>query len=199
MKIFIPRKLNRLKEYDYSQEGVYFVTLITKIRGDILGKVTDRKIELNEYGKIVKYFWHEIEKHYKNVKLGTFVIMPDHIHGILAIEKSKNSCEVIPDIVVRAEQCSALTKVPHIFPQGEKKRRYGLLSKIIKSYKEVVKTIRKKFQDYNFKWARSYYDNIVRNTAELKRIEKYILKNPEKYFISDIMLSNWLYNTEVGR
>lgn len=71
----------RLREYDYSQAGGYYVTLCTKDRKFLFGQVVDGEVVLNEFGKVVKFVWFDLPHHYPNIKLDAFVIMPNHIHG----------------------------------------------------------------------------------------------------------------------
>ncbi len=148
----------RLDDYDYSEEGIYFMTICTQDHKNFFGRIENWKMVLNDVGKIAEKYWKEIPKHYENVQLGAFVIMPNHIHGLIEITNS-----------VRTEQCSVPTK-----------KNYGLISKIIKSFKNTVtKQIRTFFPD--FAWHRSFYDHIVRNDKELEKIHEYIIFNPEKW------------------
>ena len=78
----------RLKNYDYSQAGLYFVTVCTEYRLHLFGKIIDFEMKLNDAGKIAKKCWLEIPGHYPNVILHEYVIMPNHIHGIIEITKS---------------------------------------------------------------------------------------------------------------
>ena len=82
------RQANRLKEYDYSKEGYYFITICTKNRKEFFGKIKNEKMILNEYGKVVKICWFDLPNHYKNCILDEFIIMPNHIHGIIEINNS---------------------------------------------------------------------------------------------------------------
>jgi len=79
------RRSIRLKGYDYSQEGAYFVTICTHNRECILGEVANGEVLLNEFGKIVESAWFDLPKHYRNVELDAFVVMPNHVHGIIFI------------------------------------------------------------------------------------------------------------------
>ncbi len=79
------RRSIRLKEYDYSQEGYYFITLCVKDRIPALGNVQDGQVNLSKFGEIVKRCWDDLPNHYGNCILDVSVIMPDHFHGILAI------------------------------------------------------------------------------------------------------------------
>jgi putative transposase len=79
------RRSIRLKEYDYSQPGGYFVTVCTQGHEHLFGEILDGEIKLNRYGEIVKECWHDLPNHYPCVKLDEFVVMPNHVHGIIII------------------------------------------------------------------------------------------------------------------
>ena len=79
---------NRLKNWDYSNNGFYFVTICTKNKENYFGKIRNKKMVLNEIGKITQKYWLEIPKHFLFVKLDEFVVMPNHVHGILVIDKN---------------------------------------------------------------------------------------------------------------
>lgn len=78
------RRSIRLKDYDYSQNGAYFITICTDNHETIFGNVTDGNMVLNEFGKIVGQYWIEIPIHYPKVVLDEYIIMPDHFHGLLS-------------------------------------------------------------------------------------------------------------------
>src|SRR6056297_970908 len=82
------RKLNRHKNIDYSLPGFYHVTICTKEKFDWFGKIINQKINLNPFGKTIDKFWNLIPEFYKNIKLDEYIIMPDHIHGIIQIKKN---------------------------------------------------------------------------------------------------------------
>ncbi len=82
------RKSLRLAGYDYSSAGIYFITICTRDRVSSFGKITDTKITLSEIGMIARQFWLEIPNHFKHVSLDDFVIMPNHLHGILILDYS---------------------------------------------------------------------------------------------------------------
>ncbi|MEJ5264492.1 MAG: hypothetical protein WHT29_04170 [Bacteroidales bacterium] len=79
------RRSIRLKGYDYSQPGGYYVTLVTQNRECLFGDVVDGKMVLNEAGRIVEWIWYDLPNHVANVKLDEFVVMPNHVHGIIMI------------------------------------------------------------------------------------------------------------------
>lgn len=156
------RKLNRLKGYDYSQNGYYFVTICTKNRQEFFGEIKNGELTLNEYGKITKKCWREIPDHFPNVILDEFIIMPNHIHGIVIIknndEGNKNFCSL---------------------PWQTKLSKS--LSSIIRGFKiGVTKYFREKNND-EFVWQKSFYDHIIRNEKSLFNIRKYVQNNPFKW------------------
>ncbi len=79
----------RLHGYDYSSPGVYFVTMVTKDRLQIFGDIDDGKLDLSKIGKIARLEWERIPFHFPEIKTGEFVVMPDHIHGIIHIVESQ--------------------------------------------------------------------------------------------------------------
>lgn len=194
------RKLNRLRGYNYSRDGWYFITICTKNRIEYLGKIKNAEMQYSQYGDIILKFWQAIPEHYENAFLGQWIIMPNHIHGIIVIQN------LIDDInMVGTKHCFVPTdetnKIRIPFAAGENhysaqktteqcsvpmtktnNKNYGLLSKIVKSFKEIsLKTIRKNYNDYEFAWQRSFYDHIIRNEESLDKIRRYIYYNPVKW------------------
>ena len=83
------RKLSRLRDYDYSKSG-YFVTVYTRIREEWFGKIEKEEMVLNKLGEIAKDFWAEIPLHFQGIEIDEFSVMPNHVHGILVIEKDRD-------------------------------------------------------------------------------------------------------------
>lgn len=175
------RKLNRLKNFDYSNTGAYFVTLCTQNMENYFGVIKDGEKVLNKFGKLTEKYWKEIPKHYDNIGIDEYVIMPNHLHSIIMIfepmSKTTDSehCSIQSN-TVGTEQCS----VPkNTMSPDTKSKNYGILSKIIKSFKDITtKEIRHLLKNPDFKWQRSYYDRIIRNENELNKIREYIYYNP---------------------
>ena len=83
MKNIITRKLNRLKNYDYSFNGYYFITICTHDRQEIFGNIENNRMIINQSGEIVKQVWHQIPDHFQNIELDEFIVMPNHISSII--------------------------------------------------------------------------------------------------------------------
>lgn len=167
-------KVIRLQNYDYSQSGRYFVTICTKNRVSYLGKICEGKMELSEAGKVVERFWNNIPKHAENVKLDAFVVMPDHVHGIIFIKN---------DLV---GTCHGMSLQEYRYNKFGKPIS-GSLSVIVNQFKSAV-TRECKQRQISFKWQEQFYERIIRNEEALYKIRKYIINNPVK----------WELNTEYG-
>lgn len=157
------RKANRLKGYNYSRDNLYFVTSCVQDRVCCFGKIVDAEIVLNDYGKIVNEKWHWLAEQYPYVVLHEFVVMPDHIHGIIEINRD----------------CVAVIATGHDLPLSQMKIKS--LSELMGAYKTgVSKQIH--LTGYNeFKWQRSFHDHIIRDDESYERIANYILNNPTKW------------------
>ena len=166
------RKPTRLREYDYSQSGWYFLTVCTKNQIKWFGDVIDEKMVLNAYGKIVQEQWLWPARQYVYVKLDEFVIMPNHMHGIVVIENevhcrvSKDNPRVVPTV-----------------PKVLYNRRYNLLSKSINAYKTTTSKLIHQNGLAEFIWQRSFYDHIIRDEESLGSIREYIADNPMKWHL----------------
>jgi REP element-mobilizing transposase RayT len=158
------RRSIRLKGYDYSQAGAYFVTVCTQDRACLFGDVVDGAMRLNEVGQIVGACWRMIPGHFPNTELDGFVVMPNHVHGIIVITQRN---------LVRATHASPLQQPPR-----------GLqcqsISAIIGSFKSAAtKRIHALPRFANLPiWQRNYYEHIIRNEESLNHIRQYILDNP---------------------
>ncbi|MDP3024167.1 MAG: transposase [candidate division Zixibacteria bacterium] len=162
----------RLKEWDYSRYGYYFVTICTKDKQHFLGDIVGDEMELSEIGKLVAEEWQKTEKIRDYVKLDEWVIMPNHLHGIIIIQNENN-----------VETHGHASQNPHI-PSGDAfnaSLRKDNLSNIIRGFKSA--TVKKAHQKgfTNFAWQSRFYDHIIRNEKELHDIREYIIYNPSKW------------------
>ncbi len=162
------RRSIRLRDYDYSQEGLYFITICTQNKLCLFGKIENREMILNDAGKMVEKCWLEIPEHYPNVILHKYVIMPNHIHGIIEIVGAQ-------DIVHnRAQNIVPLrNEFQKIIP--------GSIGSIVRGFKiGVTKWFRKNSSIKNV-WQRNYYEHIIRNEESYIKITEYIENNPIKW------------------
>jgi len=169
------RRSIRLKGYDYSQPGGYFVTACTHNLECLFGRIADEKWCPNDAGRVVAKCWNDIPKHFPHVKLVEFVVMPNHVHGVILIMD-----DVGESHFVGARHAVPLQNAVH---QQFGKPISGSLSTIIRSFKSAVtKNINEMRQALGAKlWQRNYYEHIVRNEDELSRIREYIVNNPLKW------------------
>jgi len=166
------RRSIRLKNYDYSQPGAYFITIVTHQREKLFGDVINGEMRLNDAGKIARQCWWDIPRHFPHVKLDEFVIMPNHIHGILIFVAAgtKNDIAGAKNFSPLQSQSSNMPKSPS--------RTVG---SVVRGFKiGVTKWFRQNTDVYNV-WQRNYYEHIVRNKTELRRIRQYILQNPKRW------------------
>ncbi|MFQ6678696.1 MAG: transposase [Fidelibacterota bacterium] len=162
----LERKHNRLPDYNYSNPGYYFITICTKNKIPFFASIKDHIINLNSLGKIAHECWTAIPNHFGHVSLDEFVIMPNHIHGIIAIK---------PSIITNVGDADLL-------PLHGVNRSKMLIPKIIHGFKSTVtRKIHKQFPTSEFVWQRSYYDHIIRDNNGLEKIRLYIKSNPEHW------------------
>jgi putative transposase len=149
------RRSLRLQEYDYSQAGAYFVTICVQGRECLLGEIVEGEMQLNNYGKIARDCWHDLPHHYVNIELDAFVVMSNHMHGII--------------VLVGAGLRPAPTNPP--------------LSKIIRAFKSFSSRKINELRNTTGSpvWQRGYYEHIIRDDKSLNRIREYIVNNPLRW------------------
>jgi len=159
----------RLQNWDYSVPAFYYVTICTKDRKCCLGKINNDYVKLSEKGRIVLNFWNDIPKHFNNVKLDDWIIMPNHVHGIIIIKDNKDFGADRRD---RVYPVSTKNKFGYVKPKS--------LSTIINTFKGAV-TRKCNREKLKFKWQTNYYEHIIRNDDDYARIKKYIDNNPSNW------------------
>jgi putative transposase len=162
------RRSIRLQGYDYSQAGAYFVTMVTYQRDCLFGKIENEEMKLNDFGKIADECWRAIPEHFPFVELGTYVVMPNHVHGI---------------IVITGDGRGTKFRAPTVEQFG--KPTVGSLPTIIRTYKAAV--TRRIGRDHNATsiWQRNYHEHIIRNEREMDNIWRYIENNPSAWLEDD--------------
>ena len=147
------RKDIRIPEFDYSQPGAFFVTIVTKDRKTLFGQVNNGKMVLNNVGKLAEEVWLALPTHFPNVELGEWVIMPNHIHGILFFHRDTVGADCV---------CPKSTE----------------LGKMLAGYKSAVSSKLKMSGFTGNVWQRNYYEHIIHNEEDLNSIIDYIVQNP---------------------
>jgi len=166
----------RLKDYDYSQAGGYFVTICASNRKYLFCKIANGKMQLNKTGKMIKLVWNKLPQNYSGVDIDAFIVMPNHIHGIIVLTP------------VGAGPCAC--------PGGGQPQGVAptiSLPEVVHRFKSLIATYyRHSFKQQDLRlfpnklWQRNYYEHVIRNENELNLIRQYILYN----------LLQWQYDRE---
>jgi putative transposase len=177
------RRSIRLQGYDYSRAGGYFVTVVTWHRECLFGKIVDRKVILSRYEEIVQKWWREIPIHFPNVETGAFVVMPNHVHGIIFIVERRGTVAVPRDDATN--KISPENKISSEIRGGETPpQRTPTLGQIV-AYFKYQSTKEMILVDNTGKvtkfWQRNYYEHIIRDEQALQNITKYIEANPSSW------------------
>ncbi len=165
MKSPLSRRSTRLHGHDYSVPGAYFVTICTYRKECLFGDVVADAMRLSALGEIAARIWQTIPNHVSHVELGTFVVMPNHIHGILVLRES-----------VGAKHASPLR-------HQLKGSRRGSVSAIVQAFKSAVSREARLqgFVSGEPLWQRGFHDHIARTNEELTRVRLYIEENPLRW------------------
>ena len=161
------RRSIRLKDYDYSQSGAYFITICTHNKEILFGEILDGEMQLNEWGNVVEDCWDEVPRHFKNVELDAFIVMPNHVHGIIIITNDIHVGAGLP----RPYNKNISGGVKHTLGQIVAYFKYQS-SKRINSIRGTSGMP---------VWQRNYYEHIIRNERDLDEIRQYIINNPLKW------------------
>jgi len=163
----------RLKGWNYSSPGYYFFTVCTKNRACLFGEIVNGKMVPNEYGKILEHCWNDLPNHYPNLKLDQFVVMPDHIHGIIIIVNNNNTI-VETGLKPVSTGTPGTPKTPNIT-----NKTHGLFE-FIRAFKTFsARRINEHRQTPGIPvWQPRFHDHIIRDENELNLIRKYIIDNP---------------------
>ena len=169
----------RLQSWDYGSNGIYFITICTDKRRHFFGEVINDKMILSHVGILADVLWYEIKNHAKNVELGEFVVMPNHIHGILILDD--------PNYHGRDKACLVSTEcvIPNhkINPIGEQRfqnQGKNTVSSIVGGYKAAV-TKHARRLGFDFAWQSRFHDHIIRDQQSYLRIADYVIHNPQHW------------------
>lgn len=177
------RRSIRLRGYDYSQAGAYFVTICVQNRACLFGDIADGAIRLNDAGQLIQTRWDELPSHYPGVETDEFEVMPNHVHGII----------VLTDRVVGAQFIATQFIAPHIggaipgktTPGASKgaMNRAPTLGVVVRGFKARVTAAVNGLRGTTGVpvWQRNYYEHIIRNDESLDQIRRYIVDNPMRW------------------
>ena len=189
----------RWHNWNYANAAAYYVTICTKDRAHFFGTCVRERMCLNEIGALAWQFWQEIPQHFPHVQLDQFVIMPNHVHGIIIIQPSPvetlhcNVSTITHCNVSAIKQCSVSTSQTNNFNQkmSEISPKSGSLSTIIRSYKSACsKHIRLQFPEAKFAWQSRFHDRVIRNEQEYYAIANYIHDNPKNWNKDELYISS---------
>ena len=162
------RKYIRWQSWDYSQNAAYFITICTRNRLYYFGQIIDGQMNPTPIGQSAYDCWLAIPEHFPFVKLGAFVVMPNHLHGIIIIDKP-----------VRAETEKVVSKQNELSWQPNKfGRQSENLAAIVRGYKIGITKFAQQ-NDLSFGWQPRYHDHVIRNEEEYAKIHHYIEMNPQ--------------------
>jgi len=172
------RRSIRLSAYDYSKTGMYFVTACTQNHECLFGNVIEGKMRLSEIGRVVESIWNEISLHFPQVELDEFVIMPNHVHGIIGIGTSQKigaGRKIAPSFSTLPSSMTVASSAP-------------ALGKIMRSFKSRSAIAANKLPGRTSKplWQRNYWERVIRHDEELHDIREYISNNPLQWHLDQL-------------
>jgi putative transposase len=188
------RQSIRLKGYDYTRPGSYFITICTQNREHVFGEIINGRMYLNPFGNVADQCWQDIPVHYPHVVVDEYVVMPNHVHGIISIVAGDDGIrrygnrvvdETVPggrnhdmDTTVGANNYSPLPPQP--------RGTSNTIGSIVRGFKIGVTKWAHQNTDIHTVWQRNYYDHIIRDEWALHRIRQYIKNNPMKWKSDDL-------------
>jgi REP element-mobilizing transposase RayT len=173
------RKQIRLKAFDYSQPGAYYITICTHQKKCVFGEIIEEKMILNPIGKIAHFQWGQLVHRFPNITLDQFIVMPNHLHGIIIIHENLNHAyenKQKPPI----DQKPSINKFQQIIP--------GSLGSIIRTYKGTVsrRYHQTRFVSIKPLWQRGFYDRVINDEDELNTVREYIIFNPKMWGLENM-------------
>lgn len=176
------RRTIRLKGYDYSQAGLYFVTICVQNRQCLFGEIIGGKMVLNDLGKIAYDEWIKLSERYPHIMFDVFQIMPNHMHGIININNPTVGATLA--VVLNNPVAPIGNPVGHI--KAGASPAPTTVGNIVGAYKSLVangclKIYKQNNQTMWKLWQRNYYEHIIRNEQSYQRIAEYIINNPAKW------------------
>ncbi|HDL16306.1 MAG TPA: transposase [Rhizobiales bacterium] len=172
------RRSIRLKDYDYTGDGAYFVTVCIKDRDCLFGEVVDDAMRLNAAGEMVLAEWGALSDRFPTVELDAFIVMPNHIHGVIVI-----TCD--------GNVGAGLVPAPHVSGADTNRattRVAPTLGNVVGAFKSLTTVLYARGVKQSGwpafagrLWQRNYYEHVIRGEVSLNRIRQYILDNPAQW------------------
>jgi len=175
MSVRRERRSPRLKTWNYASNAAYFVTICTHDRYPFFGQIQSQKMQHSDIGEIAYQYWINIPKNITHVLLDKFIIMPNHVHGILIIDRPKHSWD---NNHGRDVACNVPTNIGFSNTMSDLAPKAGSISAIVRSYKAAVTKFCRQNGHLEFAWQPRYYDHIIRDKESFQRIQNYIVNNP---------------------
>lgn len=167
------RRSLRLHGFDYAQRGAYFVTVVARDHACLFGDVVDGAMRLNEAGRVAESCWAAIPDHFPHVALDAFVVMPNHVHGVVWIVGDVSADVGARD---RAKDFSPLRRGASNFRSPSK-----TVGSVVRGFKIGVTKWMRANTGIRDVWQRNYFEHVIRNEAALHRIRQYIIDNPARW------------------
>ncbi len=179
------RRTIRLKEYNYAQTGAYFVTVCVQERKCFFGNIINGQIILNGAGRMIENNWHNLSQRFANIELDEFIIMPNHLHGVIKI--------IVGAPLVGAQKKDNMVAENNVGAGTRPAPTLGDMIGVFKSIttNEYIRNVKNNdWQPFNKRlWQRNFYEHIIRDENDLNRVREYIITNPakweeDKYYLS---------------
>lgn len=185
------RRSLRLKKYDYSQPGLYFITICVKDYLCLFGRVENGEMILNDAGRMIQTVWNNLPCYYDRINVNAFVVMPNHIHGIIEITDISNEMAFPVGAGLRA--CPGISSAcrqdghagqPRVAPTSAQMSLFDVVHRYktftTKKYIDGVK--QRNWLQFNSRlWQRNYYEHVIRSEESCLEISGYIQNNPLKW------------------
>jgi REP-associated tyrosine transposase len=187
------RRSVRLQGYDYAQDGAYFVTICTANRACLFGQIVDGELRLDAFGEAVQRLWEDMPAHHRGVELDAFVVMPNHIHGIVVFAYDEGEAGLATtgaQETRRADEAGLATTTTTGAVRARRKRTLGT---VVAGFKSAVSREARagRIPAPVSLWQQGYYEHIIRSEAALDRIREYIANNPAKWAFDHDNPANW--------
>ena len=200
------RRATRLRGYDYSQTGGYFITICVQNQKCLFGEIIDRQMYLNDIGKIVVECWNYIPQHFCSVELDICIVMPNHIHGIIVLgtkgtealrpaipSQSNRRGEVPSPASTSSTSINRRGEVPSPTPTNRRSKiSSSTLGQVVAYFKYQSTKYINQHRDMPGTriWQRNYYDHVIQDDIDLQRIRQYITHNPMQWELDQLHPNN---------